>query len=254
MDIISLGEALINFTTGGKQLNLDYFHENNVLHSVNIVSTAFRILFAIIIGGILGYEREIKNRPAGFRTYMLVCIGSALVMITNQYIYETFKESNIDPGRLGAQVISGIGFLGAGTIIVTKRNQIKGLTTAAGLWAAACLGLTIGIGFYTGAVIGTLGIILALITLQKVDAKIRKMTNLIDIYVEFSNITNISSFITFLQLNNLEAKDLSLNKGQIPGCDNIALILTLKTHEKTDHTSLIQLLGQAEGIQYIEEL
>lgn len=224
------------------------------LQDVNALSTAFRIFLAMIVGGILGFEREIRNRPAGFRTYMLVCIGSTLVMITNQYIAKSFPGESIDPSRLGAQVISGIGFLGAGTILVTKRNQIKGLTTAAGLWVSACLGLAIGIGFYSGALIGTLGIILTLATMHKVDERIRKETRLIDIYVEFKDISNVSSFISFLQLNQIEVEDLLLNKGEIPGKENIALVLTLKTQTKTKHTTILQLLSQAEGIQYIEEL
>lgn len=227
---------------------------SKILHEVNIMSITFRVILAMLMGGILGFERERKNRPAGFRTYMLVCLGAALVMITNQYIIENFNTSNSDPARLGAQVISGIGFLGAGTIIVTKRNQIKGLTTAAGLWAAACLGLAVGIGFYSGAIIGGLGIFTAMIALHKVDLKIRKGGKLIDVYVEFNSITHITSFISLIQTNNLEVEDLLMNKGQIPGNENVALVLTLKTNTKMQHTAIIQLLSQADGILYIEEL
>src|SRR5690606_7604274 len=119
----------MNLLTGGMVLFSDILADiNQILHELNAISTAFRILLAMIMGGILGLEREFKNRPAGFRTYMLVCIGSTMVMITNQYIYQTFETFDVDPARMGAQVISGIGFLGAGTIIVTRRNQIKGLT------------------------------------------------------------------------------------------------------------------------------
>mgnify|MGYP001027887749 CR=1 FL=1 len=107
-------------------------------------------MLTLTIGGMIGLERGSKNQSAGFRTYMLVCLGAASVMMTNQYICDHFESG--DPSRLGAQVISGIGFLGAGTIIVTKRNQVRGLTTAAGLWSSACLGLAVGIGFYEGAV------------------------------------------------------------------------------------------------------
>ncbi len=237
------------------QVDTDFIKDMDIiLHEVNVISITIRILMAMFMGGILGFERERKNRPAGFRTYMLVCIGAALVMITNQYVYENFDASSSDPVRLGAQVISGIGFLGAGTIIVTKRNQIKGLTTAAGLWASACLGLTIGIGFYSGAIIGGLGIFIAMIALHKVDLKIRKGGKLIDVYVEFSSITNISAFMNYIQTNNLEVEDLLMNKGQIPGNENVALVLTLKINTKMQHTAIIQLLSQADGIQYIEEL
>lgn len=122
------------------------------VREVTYISIIIRILAAFLLGGVIGMERGMKNRPAGLRTYMLVCVGSCLIMLTNQYIYQVFDTG--DPVRMGAQVVSGIGFLGAGTIVVTKRNQIRGLTTAAGLWAAAAVGLAIGIGFYEAAVLG----------------------------------------------------------------------------------------------------
>ena len=122
------------------------------LRELNFISMLLRIILSVLIGGVLGIERGTKNRPAGLRTYILVCLGSALVMMTNQYVYITYETG--DPVRLGAQVISGVGFLGAGTIVLTGRNKIMGITTAAGLWAAACCGLAIGIGFYEGAVLG----------------------------------------------------------------------------------------------------
>jgi putative Mg2+ transporter-C (MgtC) family protein len=122
------------------------------LREVTYLAIAIRILAAVIIGGFIGLERGLKNRPAGLRTYMLVCVGACIVMLTNQYMVQVYGTG--DPVRMGAQVVSGIGFLGAGTIIVTRRNQIKGLTTAAGLWSAAGVGLALGIGFYEAALVG----------------------------------------------------------------------------------------------------
>ena len=116
------------------------------LRDLTYTEIATRIILSVLFGGILGMERGMKNRGAGLRTYMLVCLGSCVVMMTNQFLYQSYQSG--DPARLGAQVINGIGFLGAGTIIVTKRNQIKGLTTAAGLWTSACAGLALGIGLY----------------------------------------------------------------------------------------------------------
>ena len=136
-----------------------------VFREVTQLSIILRIVSALLVGGIIGLKRGTKNRPAGLRTYMLVCVGSCLIMLTNQYIYQCTGAG--DPMRLGAQVVSGIGFLGAGTIMVTKRNQIKGLTTAAGLWASAGVGLALGIGFYEAALTATISIYTILTILQK---------------------------------------------------------------------------------------
>lgn len=109
------------------------------LKELNILSVIVRILLAIICGGVIGIERRRAHQSAGMRTYMLVCMGAAIVMATGQYMYDTFKTG--DPSRLGAQVISGIGFLGAGSIITSGKTKVRGLTTAAGLWVSACIGL-----------------------------------------------------------------------------------------------------------------
>ena len=136
------------------------------------ISMFLRLIIACLLGGVIGYEREHVHRPAGFRTHILVCVGSALVMITSEYIYYQFSSSvNVDPARLGAQVISGIGFLGAGTIIKEGVN-VKGLTTAASLWAVSCVGIAVGIGFYSGAFIATVVIFLTLVVIKKTQAKI----------------------------------------------------------------------------------
>ncbi len=140
------------------------------------IDVLFRILMALVCGGIIGYEREHKNRPAGLRTHMLVCIGAALVMIISQFIYENHMPGANDPARLGAQVISGIGFLGAGTII-RERFSVKGLTTAATLWAVACIGLAIGSGYYLIAVITTIVIFLSLIIFRKLEHLLKVKSN-----------------------------------------------------------------------------
>ena len=134
------------------------------LRQLNLVSMVLRIVLAMLMGGLVGFERERKRRPAGFRTYMLVALGAALTMILSQYLnlmlntqWAAIAEgSKTDVSRFGAQVINGVGFLGAGTIIVTGRQEVKGLTTAAGLWASACMGLAIGAGFYECMIVGIL--------------------------------------------------------------------------------------------------
>lgn len=135
------------------------------------VSIIIRLLEACLLGGIIGFEREHLHRPAGFRTHILVCVGSALVMITSEFIFHKFSPYvNADPARLGAQVISGIGFLGAGTIIKEGIN-VKGLTTAASLWAVSCVGIAVGIGFYSGAFIATIIIFLTLVVIRRLQRR-----------------------------------------------------------------------------------
>lgn len=131
-------------------------------HWINI--SLVRLTLATILGGLIGWERAHINRPAGVRTHEVVCIGSTLCMLVSEYINQEY--GNIDPTRIGAQVISGIGFLGAGTII-KEGFSVKGLTTAASLWCVSCIGLALGTGFYSGAVIATLFIFCTLIMMKK---------------------------------------------------------------------------------------
>ena len=126
-----------------------------MLREVNLLSILLRLAIAVLIGGLLGTERGLKNRPAGMRTYILVCMGSAIVMMTNQYAFQIWNIS--DPVRMGAQVVSGIGFLGAGTILKgRKAHRVQGLTTAAGIWLTAAIGVAAGLGRETTAIVSTL--------------------------------------------------------------------------------------------------
>ena len=128
----------------------------------------FRILLAVCFGSLIGLEREHAHRPAGLRTHILVCVGACLVMLTSEFIYKQYHpfSPNTDVARLGAQVISGIGFLGAGTII-RNGSSVKGLTTAASIWVVACIGLATGMGFYFGATIATIIIFLCLAYIKR---------------------------------------------------------------------------------------
>jgi putative Mg2+ transporter-C (MgtC) family protein len=150
-----------------------------------------RLVLALILGGIIGFERESENRPAGFRTHILVCMGAALVMITSEYIYrELIPGRDVDLTRMGAQVISGIGFLGAGTIIREGFN-VKGLTTAASLWAVSCVGLAVGIGFIEGAVTATILIYITLIVLKKIEKHFSVKRQYKNIFIEIESNTEI---------------------------------------------------------------
>jgi len=223
-----------------------------MLREITYTAILLRILCALLVGGILGIERGRKNRPAGLRTYMLVCVGSCLIMLTNQYVYQSIGTG--DPVRLGAQVVSGIGFLGAGTIIVTKRNQIKGLTAAAGLWAAAAVGLALGIGFYEGALTAGLAIYLILTALQRWDDKMHQNAKVIELYIEQAENHNLGSLIRQLRGMDVEIEGLQTeNDGAIEDGAR-ALIVTLRLRKKSNHPLLIKDIKKMDGVLYVEEL
>lgn len=213
---------------------------------------ALRILCAVFLGGLLGLDRGLKNRPAGMRTYMLVCVGSCLIMLTNQFIYQSAGTG--DPVRMGAQVVSGIGFLGAGTIIVTRRSQIKGLTTAAGLWAAAGVGLALGVGFYFGAALGGAAIFGVMTLLHRMDNKLQSNARTIEVYVEMSQDFSVGDFLRELRLRNLELHDLQ-REHDAPREQGVrAYLATLRAQRRTSHIELLEDLTKIPGILFIEEL
>ena len=141
-----------------------------------------RLTLAVICGGLIGAEREVKRRPAGFRTHILICLGSAITTLTSQYLL--FQHLFNDIARLGAQVISGIGFVGAGTIIVTRDKRVKGLTTAAGLWAAAIIGLVCGAGYAECAIFATAVVLLVEAVLVRLEFKLTSKNTDLTLYME----------------------------------------------------------------------
>ena len=163
------------------------------LTEVTMISTFIRLFLAVLFGGTIGMERRYRRRAAGMRTHALVCMGAALVMLTNQYIF-TFLGAS-DPTRLGAQVISGIGFLGVGTIVVDRYRQVRGLTTAAGLWSCACMGLALGIGFYTGAICAWLFILITISALNKLETTVLGKSRGMVIYAEFQVYSDINRLV-----------------------------------------------------------
>ena len=222
-----------------------------VLREVTFLSVAVRIAAALIVGGTLGLERERKNRAAGLRTYMLVCVGACLIMLTNQYIYQTTGSG--DPMRLGAQVVSGIGFLGAGTIIVTKRNQIKGLTTAAGLWSSAAVGLSLGVGFYEAALAAGAAIYFVMTVLRYWDIRMHKRSKYMDLYMEVSTGVGLAQVLRQIRALGLEV--YSIDSDSYACVDDAkVLIISLKLPKRMSHSDLIKKIEQIAGMLYIKEL
>lgn len=217
----------------------------------SILSIALRLVFSVFTGAIIGMDRAMKRRGAGVKTHVLVCLGAALVMLTGQFIQLNY-EGTMDVARLGAQVINGVGFLGVGTIIVTGRNQVRGLTTAAGLWACACIGLAIGIGFVDGALIAVILAIFTFKVLNRVDGWIHKYAKIFDLYIEFSNNKSVSEFVNELHARNIKISNFELGKSKLKGEGPNAL-MCIELKERGQRDKIMREIRSMNCVRYLEE-
>ncbi|MCI8938628.1 MAG: MgtC/SapB family protein [Dorea sp.] len=218
----------------------------------SVEAMVFRMVSAFLMGTIIGVERGIKRRGAGVKTHVLVCLGSALVMMTGEYIYLNF-DGNMDISRIGAQVISGVGFLGVGTIIVTGKNQVRGLTTAAGLWACACLGLAVGIGFVEGAFITLVLVMVTLKFLMKVDIWTHMYARIFDLYVEFSSIESVPKIRSNLYHMDVKVCSFVVTKSKIKG-EGPHAIVCIEVKNRKRRMEIIDEIRNMDGVEFLEEL
>ncbi len=214
-----------------------------ILREVTFLSVIFRISVAFVLGGMLGMERGLKQRPAGLRTYMLVCMGACMIMLTNQYVVQVFGTGDVV--RMGAQVVSGIGFLGAGTIIVTRHSQIKGLTTAAGLWAAAAVGLATGIGFYEAAITGALVIFVTLAVLSNLDERMHLRTDHFEAYVELPGSVSLGMLMAALDAKGISVEDVQLDAQQAMTDGGRSYLVALITKKRYDRAGMVDQIALA---------
>lgn len=233
------------------------------LRELNIYSVALRLILAMLLGGMIGMERGRKRRAAGFRTYLLVCMGATLTMLLGQYMAQMLEGSwkalsdalgaKSDVSRLGAQVINGIGFLGAGTVIVTGRQEVKGLTTAAGLWASACMGLAIGAGFYACVIPAFILIILSIRILPALETAVLQNTRNINIYVEFDSMDHIGSIISDIRARNVRILDIEIER-QPEGKSLPSACLVMRMVKPMKHVDFLASLAENPAVRAIEEL
>ena len=219
--------------------------------TLSIWDLLLRLCVASLCGGLIGIERGRKHRAAGFRTHMLVCMGAALTIVLSVYLCAQFHVTT-DVSRFGAQVINGIGFIGAGTIIVTGRQQVKGMTTAAGLWASACMGLAIGAGFYAAALIGCLCIILTIVVFSKLERLILSHSRNINLFVEFEHTDDLSKIIETIKGQEIRIFDVEITKGK--GAVHPNAIFSLQLPKKKPHTAVMTAIAEVVGVRIIEEL
>lgn len=219
------------------------------LRDMTSLSVLVRLVVAVLCGGFIGIEREHKRRPAGFRTHILVCLGSAMTTMTSQYLLTQLGLFN-DISRLGAGVIAGMGFLGAGTIIVTKRRQVKGLTTAAGLWTCAIIGLSIGAGYFELGVLATAVILLAELLFSRFEYWVLVNAKNLNIYVEYNGSENLDNIIRMIKGYRIVIIDLEITKSG----NNSCAIFSLQLPKKFSHDKLMTAVSASEGVVSVEEL
>lgn len=216
-------------------------------------SVLLRATCAVLCGGFIGIERDYKRRPAGFRTHILICLGAAATTMTSQYLYLNMHMFT-DMARLGAQVIAGIGFIGAGTIIVTKQRQVKGLTTAAGLWTCAIIGLACGAGYYEAAVLATILILAAELLFSKFEYYILANSKLLNVYIEYTDAEALDAVLRMLKANEITIIDFEITKNGTKSNTNSMAILSLQVSRRTNHADLLTEISNTFGVLDAEEI
>ena len=234
------------------------------LRELNFASMMLRVLLAVLMGGFIGLDRERKHRPAGFRTYMLICLGAASAQILSQYLdlmLTTRWASDLaqvgkptDVGRIGAQVVTGIGFIATGTILVTERHEVKGLTTAACLWASACMGLAIGAGFYEGVIIGFALTVLVMKLVPLLEEPFLSRSLNMNLYVEMDNIENVGEVVSYLRAGRIQVFDVELGKIEHNGETHIKGLFNIRLPHRFPHAELLASIALLDGIVAIEEV
>ena len=228
----------------------DYIDYINYIEEFNEISIIIRLVLSTLFGGIIGMERESRRHSAGFRTFTLVCLGSALSTIVNIYLWQI--TGSADTSRIPAAVISGIGFLGVGTIIVTRKNQVRGLTTAAGLWATSALGLALGAGMISTSTISFILIMITISVLRRYSWYIASNNRVMSVYAEVYNEKAMDSLIDFVKKKGYNI--VSLEKKKDNGSnDSTTILLEFDMIKKTPHRDVLNEMSHVEGVHYLEE-
>lgn len=221
------------------------------LYKFNDTTALIRLLMALVASGILGMERTRKLRPAGMRTYMLVCIGACSTVLAGLSLFEAYGPG-FDPARMSAQVISGIGFIGAGTIMVTPRQKVRGLTTAAGLWAVACLGINIGVGNYAISLGVFLAMLITMLMADKLEVIFYRHLKRIHVTIFLTSMSILPSIRETLAPHDITLSNLEF--GEAVEGQGVALTCFLRLKKHGNHQEIIGQLEKIPGILHIEML
>ena len=222
------------------------------LHEVNLVSMLVRFAIALLGGGIIGMSRGKRQHAAGLRTHLLVCIGAASVMMTSLYQAQNLGVPG-DAFRMPAQVVSGVGFLGAGSILVTGKRHVTGLTTAAGLWASACMGLAAGAGFYEGALMMCILIYIVLVSLNKLDSTHVKASRVMNVYVELKSGVPLSALLRAVKSLGIQINDIQDIGSRSAETHGYILELEIMRPE-LGHVEAAEQVAKIEQVEFCEEM
>lgn len=223
------------------------------LRDLSFASVAFRMVISFLCGALIGIEREYKRRSAGFRTHILICLGAAITTLTSQYLCLEMGYYT-DMTRLGAQVIAGIGFIGAGSILVTRRQRVRGLTTAAGLWTSAIIGLCIGAGFYEGGLTATMLILLAEIFLSRIEHAVLNRRPEISLYVEYVSKSTLEAMLRLIHQEHISVLNMEIIRNPGPENSTSGVLFLLRLPRRTTAQDITQKIQNLEQIVSLETI
>ncbi len=217
------------------------------------IAVAIRLVIATILGGLVGWERIVTHHSAGIKTFALVSLGSAMATVLNIYL-ALMPGFAADVSRIPAGVVSGIGFLGAGTILVTGRKQIKGLSTAATLWVTSCMGMAIGSGYLVAGLCTFLLIVFANVILLRLSTYVENNSRYMSIYIEVSKNRGVNKLTTMFAELGVGIMSMNKSKEKTIQSSDTGLMIDLNLGRKRPHNELISMLGNLEYVNYVEEV
>lgn len=220
----------------------------NYCKGFNIGAILIRLVLSIVLGGLVGLERSKSGRAAGLRTHILVCLGATIASMTGIYINTYYGTGDV--ARIAAQVISGVGFLGTGTILVKNKSTVTGLTTAACVWAVGTIGVALGYGFYEAAILGALFIFFITKTLNSIDRKVRPNSKVYEVHIEVIDATKINDLIEEIKLLNVDIDVASIAETKTSLANAIGVHLWLHVHKNANIKTIITDINNLENVHF----
>lgn len=223
------------------------------LESSNDIAVGIRLIIATFFGSLIGWERIVKRHSAGIKTFALVSLGSAVATALNIYLAQ-IPDLDADVSRIPAGVVSGIGFLGAGTILVTGRQQIKGLTTAASLWVTSCMGMAIGGGYLIIGIICFALVMIANVILLHLSQRVEDNSKYMSVYVEVNKAKGVNKLIQVLSDEKCKISSMTKSKEKTLQSSDVAIIVDIDFDRRRSHKEIIDILNAQEFVNYVEEI